>query len=121
MPALSTRTILRLEGAALLIAAAAAYAWTGQPWWLFAILFLAPDISIAAYLAGPRLGALGYNLVHTTTLPLALGIAGLAWQGPLAVAIACIWLAHIGFDRALGYGLKEPTGFKDTHLGGIGG
>jgi hypothetical protein len=28
-----------------------------------------------------------------------------------------IWTAHIGFDRALGIGLKYPTGFGDTHLG----
>jgi hypothetical protein len=120
MLVLSTRTILRLEGAALLAAASAAYAWTGQSWWLFAMLFLGPDLGIAAYLAGPRIGALGYNLVHTTILPLVLAVAGLAWQAPLALALACIWLAHIGFDRALGYGLKEPTGFKDTHLGRIG-
>jgi hypothetical protein len=28
--------------------------------------------------------------------------------------------AHIGFDRALGFGLKLPTSFRDTHLGRIG-
>ncbi|WP_439576057.1 DUF4260 domain-containing protein [Phreatobacter sp.] len=120
-PTGATRAILRLEGAALALAAAAGFWWTGQSWWLFAFLFLAPDLGMAAYLAGPRLGALGYNLVHTTALPLALAIAGLAMQGPLATAVALIWLAHIGFDRALGYGLKEPSGFKDTHLGRIGG
>jgi hypothetical protein len=120
MPSIATRTILRLEGAALLVGATVAYAWTGQSWWLFAVLFLAPDIGIAAYLAGPKPGALGYNLVHATVLPLALAVAGFAWQVPFLVALACIWLAHIGFDRALGYGLKEPTGFKDTHLGRIG-
>lgn len=117
----ATRVVLRLEGAALLGAAALAYGWTGQSWWLFATLLLAPDIGIAAYLAGPRPGAIIYNLSHTTVLPLALGAAGLASASPLAVGLACIWLAHIGFDRALGYGLKEPTGFKDTHLGRIGG
>lgn len=115
-----TRPILRCEGAALLGAAALAYGWTGQSWWLFAILFLAPDIGIAAYLAGPRLGAIGYNILHMTALPLALAAAGLLWPSSLLVGLACIWLAHIGFDRALGYGLKEPTGFKDTHLGRIG-
>lgn len=121
MPDLSTRMILRLEGVALVLAATAAYAWTGQSWWLFATLLLAPDIGMAAYLAGPRIGAFCYNLVHTTVAPVATGIAGLAWQAPLAVAVSLIWLAHIGLDRALGYGLKEPTGFKDTHLGRIGG
>lgn len=121
MSAIATRTILRLEGGALLVAAAVAYAWAGQSWWLFAASFLAPDLGIAAYLAGPRIGALGYNLVHTTGLPLGLAAASLLWHMPLALALACIWLAHIGFDRALGYGLKEPAGFRDTHLGRIGG
>jgi len=32
------------------------------------------------------------------------------------VAISLIWIAHIGIDRVLGYGLKYPTAFKDTHL-----
>ena len=27
-----------------------------------------------------------------------------------------IWLAHIGVDRMVGYGLKYPTSSKDTHL-----
>jgi hypothetical protein len=31
--------------------------------------------------------------------------------------MALIWLAHIGMDRMLGYGLKYSGGFKDTHLG----
>ena len=35
-------------------------------------------------------------------------------------AAALIWIAHIGLDRALGYGLKYATGFGDTHLGHIG-
>lgn len=117
----ATRMVLRLEGAALFGAAALAYGWTGQSWWLFAILFLAPDIGMAAYLAGPRIGALGYNLLHTTALPLALAASGLLWGSLLPVGLGCIWLAHIGFDRALGYGLKEPTDFRDTHLGRIGG
>ena len=32
------------------------------------------------------------------------------------IGFSLIWLAHIGFDRTLGYGLKCPTAFKDTHL-----
>ena len=33
-----------------------------------------------------------------------------------AAKVALIWLAHIGMDRLLGYGLKYPSAFKDTHL-----
>ncbi|MGD9659519.1 MAG: DUF4260 family protein, partial [Methylocystis sp.] len=34
---------------------------------------------------------------------------------------ALLPLALIGFDRALGYGLKSGTAFRDTHLGRVGG
>jgi hypothetical protein len=115
------RLILRAEGAALAAASAYAYAATGASWWLFAILFLVPDLSFAAYLAGPRAGAVAYNTVHATIGPLALGVAALALASPLYLALALIWAAHVGFDRALGYGLKYPTAFTDTHLGRIGG
>ena len=46
--------------------------------------------------------------------------AGLAMASPLVLSIAMIWLAHIGIDRALGYGLKYSAGFGFTHLGRIG-
>ena len=36
------------------------------------------------------------------------------------VSLALIWVAHIGFDRMLGYGLKYPTAFGHTHLGVVG-
>jgi hypothetical protein len=49
--------------------------------------------------------------------PMALMIAGLGMAAPLVLSIAMIWLAHIGFDRALGYGLKYSAGFGFTHLG----
>jgi hypothetical protein len=111
------RLILRAEGAALLAAAAIAYAQTGQPWWMFAALFLAPDVFMLGYLAGPRAGAAAYNLAHTTIMPAALVAAGLALSMPLALAIGLIWLAHVGFDRLAGYGLKYPTAFRHTHLG----
>lgn len=114
------RLILRLEGAALLVAALFGYWMTGASWWLFLILFLVPDISFAAYLMNPRIGAAVYNAVHSTVGPILLGLYGL-WFGPvLAISIALIWLAHCGFDRLLGYGLKYPTAFQHTHLGRIG-
>lgn len=113
--------ILRLEGAALLIAATAAYAVLGESWWLFALLFLAPELSMLGYLAGPRIGAMFYNLGHTTLLPAALIAAGLGLGLPLLSTFGLIWLAHIGFDRLVGYGLKYPDAFSHTHLGSLGG
>jgi hypothetical protein len=116
----STRPWLRVEGLAFLAGAAALYAQMGAGWLLFAVLFLAPDLSMLGYLAGPRVGAFAYNLAHTYATYLALAGIGL-WLGPpLLVALGLIGVAHIGFDRALGYGLKLPTAFQDTHLGRIG-
>jgi hypothetical protein len=112
--------MLRLEGLALLVIAAAGYARVSGDWTTFAILFLVPDLSFAAFLFGPRAGAVAYNAMHSTTGPLALGLASALLGQPLALGVALIWLAHVGFDRALGYGLKYATGFNDTHLGRIG-
>jgi hypothetical protein len=114
------RVLLRLEGLVLLTAMVALYAWQGASWWLFAVLFFTPDLSFAGYLLGPRTGAVVYNAVHTTLVPGALLGIGIMLGQPLAVALAIIWLAHIGFDRALGYGLKYSEGFGFTHLGRIG-
>ena len=114
------RWILRLEGAALAIGTAFFF-WLGHgSWLLFALLFFTPDLSFLAYLVSPRIGAFAYNLVHTTLAPLVLlGLSSLLVH-PLGQSIALIWLAHIGADRALGYGLKYATAFGDTHLGHIG-
>lgn len=112
--------VLRLEGLAVFLAALAAYAHLGAPWTAFAALFLLPDLAMAAYFQGPLLGACVYNLAHNYVAPLALGAAGLALGSPAAEALALVWIAHIGFDRALGFGLKYATGFGDSHLGRIG-
>jgi hypothetical protein len=110
------RVLLRAEGAALFISAVVLYFHAGYPWWLLLVLALAPDLSMLGYLAGPRVGSLAYDSVHTTLLPIALGVAGVLAESDVATQLALIWLAHIGADRALGYGLKYPTHFKDTHL-----
>jgi Domain of unknown function (DUF4260) len=108
--------LLRLEGMVVLAAAVALYFDAGFGWLLLLVLFLAPDLSMLGYLAGPRVGAASYDIVHTYALPVALGAVGVVAGAELATQLALIWLAHIGMDRALGYGLKYPTGFKDTHL-----
>lgn len=112
------RLWLRLEGLGVLVLATYLFAWGGHSWMLYAMLFLFPDLAFAAYLAGPRIGAFVYNLLHSYLLPSALAI-GLVATGRPAV-LPLIWIAHIGFDRLLGYGLKYPSAFSDTHLGRIG-
>lgn len=108
---------LRFEGLAALAAAVTLYAGTGRGWARFAVLFLAPDLSFAAYLAGPRAGAAVYNVVHSYIGPLALVLLASVAREPALLPLAYLWAAHIGFDRFLGYGLKYPSGFGDTHLG----
>lgn len=92
------------------------YADAGYGWLLLILLVLAPDLSMLGYLGGPRLGALTYDAVHTYVGPIALGVVGVVGGYGTVVQVALIWLVHIGVDRLLGYGLKYPTGFKDTHL-----
>jgi hypothetical protein len=110
------RSVLRVEGLAVLAGSLGAYALLGGPLWLLALLALAPDLSMLGYLAGPQSGSLVYNVAHTYTLPLALGGAGLWIDSRLTLLVAAVWAGHIGADRLLGYGLKYDTGFRDTHL-----
>lgn len=111
---------VRLEWAAIAVAALAFYAMAGVSWWLFAVLILAPDLSMLGYLAGPRVGAIAYNALHILIVPVLLALAGNLSGNAMATAIALIWIIHIAIDRALGYGLKLSSGFQDTHLGRIG-
>ena len=108
--------LLRVEGLAVVVAALALYFDAGYGWLLLALLVLAPDLSMLGYLGGPRVGALTYDVFHTYALPIALGLYGVLDSSDTAIQLALIWLAHIGIDRLLGYGLKYPTGFRDTHL-----
>lgn len=112
--------LLRLEGVALLVTSVVLYAWSDQSWWWFAILLLAPDLFMVGYLAGPRLGAAAYNVGHTMIWPLALLTLGIVTDRNGSLAAGAIWLAHIGGDRAMGYGLKHSDSFQNTHLGVIG-
>jgi hypothetical protein len=109
--------LLRAEGLVLLAAAGAAYAYQGHPAWLFALAFLLPDIAMLGYLRGSRLGAALYNLGHTTLLAAPIAFAGWIMAASLPEALGLIWLGHIGFDRLMGYGLKQASAFGDTHLG----
>jgi hypothetical protein len=108
--------LLRIEGAFVLAMSVFFYRSGGARWSFFFLFFLWPDLSMVGYLASAQLGSRLYNSVHAYIFPLALaGVASSQHRSALC-SCALIWLAHIGFDRALGYGLKYPTFFKDTHL-----
>lgn len=111
---------VRVEWAVVAAVAIVFYAWSGVSWWLFGLLILAPDLSMLGYLGGPRIGAIAYNALHILIVPLLLLLVGHLSGHAVASAVALTWVIHIAIDRALGYGLKLPTGFHDTHLGRIG-
>jgi len=114
------RTLLRLEGLAAAAFAAALYARTGASWWLFAGLWLVPDLSMLGYLVNPSIGARIYNAIHSYVTPATLAVCALLLKSPAVMPVALIWVNHIGVDRLLGYGLKYPAGFGWTHLGKLG-
>jgi hypothetical protein len=114
------RPWLRAEGAAAFVVGLAMFGWLGG-WWLAAVpLLLVPDASAIGYLRGPRLGAFTYNLFHNWAVGLAVLGLGLATDVTAVALAGAILIAHTGMDRAMGYGLKLPTAFQDTHLGRIG-
>lgn len=112
--------ILRAESFAIFLGGIAVYLQlNGNGLWLLPLL-LAPDLSMVGYLGGPRLGAITYNAGHN--LVTALGLLAVGWFAAIAplALLGAILTAHVGMDRTLGYGLKLPTDFRDTHLGRIG-
>ena len=114
------RRWLGLEAAILLVGSLIAYSSTHRSWWLVPVILLLPDLSMVGYLGGPRLGAIAYNLAHNTAPP-ALVVALGWWQHEsLTLALGLVWLAHIGMDRLMGYGLKYNDHFQHTHLGRMG-
>ena len=110
-------SLLRLEGLAVAALSAVLYAHTGASWVLFAVLWLAPDLSILGYLAGPKWGARIYNSIHSYVTPATLAVSSLLLGTSSLMPFALIWVNHIGVDRLLGFGLKFRQGFQWTHLG----
>ncbi|MCO5131176.1 MAG: DUF4260 domain-containing protein [Xanthobacteraceae bacterium] len=113
-------TLLRIEGLTLFAGMTLLYGLWGGSWWLYAALFLVPDLGLLGYLIGPRAGATAYNAMHTYLPALILSVIGFALMMPMTLSVSMIWMAHIGIDRALGLGLKYDRGFRFTHLGRIG-
>jgi hypothetical protein len=109
-------SLLRIEGLALFAGALALYLDGGFSILALALLALAPDISLLGYLGGPRIGAIAYDLAHFEAWPILLATVAVLIDWSVGVQLGLIWLAHIGIDRTLGYGLKYRSAFSDTHL-----
>jgi hypothetical protein len=112
--------LLKVEEFALFVLCLFLYSGLGYPWWAYAALFLAPDLSMLGYLGGPASGAAVYNFVHHKALAVGLYLLGALLAEPVLQFSGLILLGHSSLDRALGYGLKYPDSFHNTHLGRIG-
>lgn len=110
------RTLIRIEGLVVLALSTYFYLSYGYSWVIFLLLLLFPDLFMIGYLVNKRTGAYVYNLAHTFFTPLLLLLPGLAFASDFLTMIGFIWIAHIGMDRMVGYGLKYETDFKDTHI-----
>lgn len=111
----------RIEGGLIAVGALTlAVLVADWPWWVWPLALLAPDLAMLSYLAGPRFGAFVYNVAHLYAGGLMLAVAGVISGAGVLIALGAVWLVHVGADRALGYGLKQPSGFKDTNLGRLG-
>lgn len=108
---------LRAEGLVLALGGAGGYFLVGGDPLVFLVLVIAPNVSMAGYLLGNRVGSVTYNVVHALVLPVFLLAWGVLANHWLATAAGLAWIAHVGADRAFGFGLKyADSEFRDTHL-----
>ncbi len=114
------KNLTRLEELFLSVLAFYLFLLLHIPWWWFFVLLLAPDVSMAGYLFGPRAGAIVYDVVHHKAVSVALFIVGSVLGLVWLEAAGLILFAHTSLDRVLGYGLKYPDSFQHTPLGMIG-
>lgn len=113
------KILLHMEGLAVLALSIFFYFYLQFSWLMFVILILAPDLSALGYLKNSKVGSIFYNVFHTYSFPLVIIICSLLVDSRVFLMIGLIWVAHIGMDRMLGYGLKYPTKFQDNHLNRI--
>ena len=116
----SVKAVLRFEGLSILLLTLYLYHSFNYSWVTFGVFFLLPDVSFAGYLLGKKIGAISYNIAHSFIGACIVLFLGMSLSFEFFNVAGLIWLAHIGFDRALGYGLKYSEGFGYTHLGKIG-
>src|SRR5262245_52718500 len=100
------KNLLKLEELFLFGLALFLFSGLEYGWGWYALLFLAPDLSMVGYLSGPRLGAWTYNLIHHKGLSVALSVLGALFTIPWLMFAGTVLLGHSSLDRVFGYGLK---------------
>jgi len=113
------KLLLHIEGLMVLALSIYFYSYLQFSWIAFVIMLFAPDLSALGYLKNNQVGSVVYNLFHTYSIPVAIIIFSMLVHSYIFLMVSLIWVAHIGMDRMLGYGLKYPTKFQDTHLNRI--
>lgn len=108
--------ILRAEGLVLFVGAVILYTHLQFSGWALLLLLFSLDVFMVGYLKNPRVGSVVYNIGHTDIAPIVLALVSLSLNWSVGLQFALIWFAHIGLDRLMGYGLKYPTVFQDTHF-----
>jgi len=111
-----SKGLLHSEGLIFFIGSLYFYASIDASWLLFVLCLFLPDLFMLGYVVNNSIGALVYNIGHTYLLPLLFLILSVSLKLDLLLALSLIWIAHIGMDRTVGYGLKYPSQFKETHL-----
>jgi hypothetical protein len=114
------KTLVKLEEFGEFLFSIYLFSLLPYPWWFYPLFFFAPDLSMLGYIAGPRLGAATYNVIHHKAIDLGLFVAGALLHIPIISFAGVICLGHSSLDRVLGYGLKHSDSFNHTHLGTIG-
>lgn len=114
------KKLIQLEEAGELLFSIYLFSLLAYPWWVYPLFFFAPDLAMLGYLAGPRVGAITYNLVHHKAVALGLFAVGMMGHVPLLALEGVLCLGHSSMDRVMGYGLKFTDAFQHTHLGMIG-
>jgi len=113
------KNLIRLEEAAIFAGCVFLFAQLDFAWWVFIALLFVPDISMIGYAMNNKVGAIVYNVVHFRLIGLGIYIAGMYMTNEIVALSGLIMFAHSTLDRAIGYGLKHFSGFKDTHLGNL--
>lgn len=114
------KKIIALEEAAMLVLSIVLFSQLSFAWWWYLVLILAPDLSMLGYAVNTRVGAMAYNLFHHKAVAIVVYIGGLYLRNEVVQMVALILFGHSSMDRMLGYGLKFPDSFQNTHLGLIG-